>query len=158
MFIFCFRPYAQVQSEPMQSAKKTKNQGKKGFSYLDGQQAPAQTSNTPWGAKLDQNVAGAQSNAEEFTQQFMQEMYGGSQAAVVSTNQQAATAVVSTNQQAAAAAVSTNQQAAVAAVSTNKEAAVVASTNQQAAQQLSQQQLSQQQQLKQQQHTVRNTL
>ena len=122
----------------MQSAKKNKNQGKKGFSYLDGQQAPAQTSNTPWGAKLDQNVAGAQTNAEEFTQQFMQEMYGGSQAAAVSTN----------------------QQAAVAAVSTNKQAEVVASANQQAAQQLSQQQqqLLQQQQLKQQQHTVRDTL
>merc|ERR1719447_438486 len=86
------KPYAQVQSEPMQSGKKNKNQGKKGFSYLDGQQAPAQTSNTPWGAKLDQNVAGAQTNAEDFTKQFMKEMYSGSQFAVVSTDPEAAVA------------------------------------------------------------------
>ena len=51
---------------------------KQGFSYLEGQQAPAQTSATPWGSKLDQNVPGAQMNAEDFTKQFMQDMYDGS--------------------------------------------------------------------------------
>ena len=51
---------------------------KQGFSYLEGQQAPSQTSTTPWGSKLDQNVPGAQNNAEDFTKQFMQDMYDGS--------------------------------------------------------------------------------
>ena len=90
-FLFC-RPYVQVQSEARKEVMKntSKSQAKKGFSYLEGQQTPAtQPSNTPWKATLDQNVPGAQSNAEDFTQQFMQEMYGGTQAAVpASTNQQ----------------------------------------------------------------------
>ena len=81
-FLFC-RPYVQVQSEARKEVMKnaSKSQAKKGFSYLEGQQTPAtQPSNTPWKATLDQNVPGAQSNAEDFTQQFMQDMYGGAQA------------------------------------------------------------------------------
>ena len=64
----------------------SKSQAKKGFSYLEGQQTAAQPSNTPWKATLDQNVPGAQSNAEDFTQQFMQDMYGGAQAASKSSS------------------------------------------------------------------------
>ena len=62
----------------MKNSSKTKA-AKQGFSYLDAsQQTPAQTSTTPWGSKLDQNVPGAQMNAEDFTKQFMQDMYDGS--------------------------------------------------------------------------------
>ena len=61
----------------MKNTSKSKA-AKQGFSYLEGQQAPAQTSTTPWGSKLDQNVSGAQTNAEDFTKQFMQDMYDGS--------------------------------------------------------------------------------
>ena len=44
------------------------------------QQAPKQTAqpNNEWGKVLDSNVAGAASNAEDFTKQFMQDMFGGS--------------------------------------------------------------------------------
>ena len=79
-----FRPYVQVQAEArkadvMKNSSKTKA-AKQGFSYLDAsQQTPAQTSTTPWGSKLDQNVPGAQMNAEDFTKQFMSSMYGGQQ-------------------------------------------------------------------------------
>ena len=82
-----FRPYVQVQAEArkaekaenvMKNTSKSKA-AKQGFSYLDAsQQTPAQTSTTPWGSKLDQNVPGAQMNAEDFTKQFMQDMYDGS--------------------------------------------------------------------------------
>ena len=62
----------------MKNSSKTKA-AKQGFSYLDAsQQTPTQTSTTPWGSKLDQNVPGAQMNAEDFTKQFMQDMYDGS--------------------------------------------------------------------------------
>ena len=82
IFIYFFRPYVQVQAEArkadvMKNTSKSKA-AKQGFSYLEGQQAPAQTSTTPWGSKLDQNVPGAQTNAEDFTKQFMQDMYDGS--------------------------------------------------------------------------------
>ena len=79
---------------------------KQGFSYLEGQQAPAQTSATPWGSKLDQNVPGAQMNAEDFTKQFMQDMYDGSAQAAGAgvqatslTSTQAATLAVAQQQQ-----------------------------------------------------------
>ena len=63
----------------MKNSSKTNKAAKQGFSYLDAsQQTPAQTSTTPWGSKLDQNVPGAQMNAEDFTKQFMQDMYDGS--------------------------------------------------------------------------------
>ena len=82
IFIYFFRPYVQVQAEArkadvMKNTSKSKA-AKQGFSYLEGQQAPAQTSTTPWGSKLDQNVPGAQTNAEDFTKQFMQDLYDGS--------------------------------------------------------------------------------
>ena len=109
-FFFFFRPYVQVQAEAkkadvMKNTSKTKA-AKQGFSYLEGQQAPAQTSTTPWGSKLDQNVPGAQMNAEDFTKQFMQDMYDGSAQAAGAgvqatslTSTQAATLAVAQQEQ-----------------------------------------------------------
>ena len=109
-FFYFFRPYVQVQAEAkkadvMKNTSKTKA-AKQGFSYLEGQQAPAQTSTTPWGSKLDQNVPGAQMNAEDFTKQFMQDMYDGSAQAAGTgvqatslTSTQAATLAVAQQEQ-----------------------------------------------------------
>ena len=110
-FFYFFRPYVQVQAEAkkadvMKNTSKTKA-AKQGFSYLDAsQQTPAQTSTTPWGSKLDQNVPGAQMNAEDFTKQFMQDMYDGSAQAAGAgvqatslTSTQAATLAVAQQEQ-----------------------------------------------------------
>ena len=99
----------------MKNTSKTKA-AKQGFSYLDAsQQTPAQTSTTPWGSKLDQNVPGAQMNAEDFTKQFMQDMYDGSaQVAGAGAGAQAAGAGVQatslTSTQAATLAVAQQEQ------------------------------------------------
>ena len=94
----------------MKNTSKTKA-AKQGFSYLEGQQAPAQTSTTPWGSKLDQNVPGAQMNAEDFTKQFMQDMYdGSSQAAGVQASGAGVQATSLTSTQAATLAVAQQEQ------------------------------------------------
>ena len=80
----------------MKNTSKSKA-AKQGFSYLEGQQAPAQTSTTPWGSKLDQNVPGAQVNAEDFTKQFMQDMYDGSAQAAGASVQAAGAGVQATS-------------------------------------------------------------
>ena len=80
----------------MKNTSKTKA-AKQGFSYLEGQQAPAQTSTTPWGSKLDQNVPGAQMNAEDFTKQFMQDMYDGSSQAAGAGDQASSAGVQATS-------------------------------------------------------------
>jgi hypothetical protein len=80
----------------MKNTSKSKA-AKQGFSYLEGQQAPAQTSTTPWGSKLDQNVPGAQNNAEDFTKQFMQDMYDGSAQAAGASVQAAGAGVQATS-------------------------------------------------------------
>ena len=55
------------------------NQRDKKFSYLANQDGQKEQPSTPWKARLDKNVAGAQSNAEDFTKQFMQDMFGSEQ-------------------------------------------------------------------------------
>ena len=73
----------QMQSNENTSKKQANTQQSskvKKFSYLEGgnQADPHPESHIPWKQKLDKNVSGAQENAEDFTKQFMQEMYGAS--------------------------------------------------------------------------------
>ena len=72
----------QIQNQ-QESKKQTKSEQKtkKGFSYLEGGSKPDPNpeSNVPWKQKLNKNVSGQQSNAEDFTKQFMSEMYSNKQ-------------------------------------------------------------------------------
>merc|ERR1719510_697022 len=74
----------QLQSEArkqvLTNTNKSKESKVKKFSYLaaanEAKASEQQASiSTPWKSTLDQNVSGAQTNAEDFTKQFMQEMY-----------------------------------------------------------------------------------
>ena len=73
--LFFHRSYSQVQSEATTRKQVMTNTSKtqvKKFSYLNNENKAEVTSNTPWKAALDKNVPGAQTNAEDFTKQFMQ--------------------------------------------------------------------------------------
>ena len=71
------------QANTQQSSKVKK------FSYLEGgnQADPHPESHIPWKQKLDKNVSGAQENAEDFTKQFMQDMYSQSSMTNIETRE-----------------------------------------------------------------------
>ena len=81
----------QMQSNETKKQASTQQSSKvKKFSYLEGgtKADPNPESHVPWKQKLDKNVAGAQETAEDFTKQFMQEMYSGTSTAQVESKTQ----------------------------------------------------------------------